>query len=613
VGEPLTKSQADKAIKSIEKYRPLLLKEQLPIYNELIDYFSSYKILSSQVINIYQNKVKNYANYWLSTKAVPLSNSSEELLNSIKNQVNLIFKNSMNEVQNISYIIPYFLAIMTFLIIFISYLLANANARHLTKPISALLIGTKKIAKGELHENIPIMDKDELGELTDNFNRMRTQIKKMVSELDAMAKIDMLTHLPNRNQFNELAGKILVSSQRYNRKFALLLLDIDNFKSVNDVYGHDFGDELLKMVALRLRVDTRRSDHIARLGGDEFAIMLSEIKESSDAGRYASATIKKFIEPFKIKSHIIKTSISVGIVCYPEAGKDVKTLLKYADIALYRAKETGKNNFQYFTKSLNEKYQESMSIENALGDGIDKQEFYMVYQPLFELVTCKLDGFEALLRWNSSHLGPLMPEDFIPVAEKSGYIGKLGIVVIRQTLDQVVQWKKKNYHVSDLNININLSPYQLLDKNNVDQIINTLKSYADTIDLTRVQFELTQTVFLADDKFLELSLRRLSESGVSFVIDDFGTGYSSLSRIKNLPISMIKIAKDFVTDVNSDVNDAAIVEAIIALSKALDIKLIAEGVEDQQQVDFLVNHGCIYGQGSYFSKPIAANELAAML
>jgi diguanylate cyclase (GGDEF)-like protein len=457
------------------------------------------------------------------------------------------------------------------------------------------------------------VDPDVLVAKTKIFMRLFEQqekLSKLVSKLDDLATTDALTGLSNRYQFNYIFEKVLENNKRHSREFAFMIIDVDGFKMINDSYGHDIGDELLKQIAERIHTSVRSSDHVSRLGGDEFAILLTELASSTVTGSIAKQLIERLCDPFKIGTLQLQISVSIGIALYPFASDTVEGLFKAADIALYRVKEKGKNNFEYYTDSMNVAYQRRAVIESALLGAIENNEIYLVYQPRINMQTGQVVGVEALARWTDDKLGEVLPDEFIRVAEDMGVIHKLGYSLMSMAFSQFEKWQH-SHDYSNFGLAINLSPYQILNQSFVGSMKKLIAQYS--VDLNYVEFELTESIFKGDDEHLELSLKEVKELGISFAIDDFGTGCSSLSRLKSLPIHVLKIDQSFIRGITTDGNDAAIVRAVILLAGALQLDVVAEGVETKEQADFLLKNGCLYAQGYYYSKPVSADEIEKLI
>jgi diguanylate cyclase (GGDEF)-like protein len=436
------------------------------------------------------------------------------------------------------------------------------------------------------------------------------RLSLMVKKLDTLANNDALTGLPNRYGFNCFLEKTLANAKRQKRSFALLLLDLDNFKNINDSLGHDVGDKLLVEVAKRLQHTLRTSDFISRLGGDEFCILLTELRSAKDVRKVGVHISEVLAEYITIEQHDIKISTSIGIAVYPIASDSSSGLYKAADIALYRAKDKGKNKFEYYTKSLNEYHQRRLKVEMDLEKAINNSDIYLEYQPRVDMRTGEVIGVEALARWVHKELGDISPTEFITVAEEVGLISDLGIQILSMAFMQFNEWEKEKLN-SNFTLAINISPSLLL----VGSFLKSLKQLVSTykIDLSKIEFEVTESIFKGDHNELENILNKVVDMGAAFSIDDFGTGYSSMSRLKCLPIKVLKIDQSFVRDVTNDPNDAAIVKAIIALAAALKLDVIAEGVETKAQSEFLLNNSCYIAQGYYYSRPLSVNKTTKIL
>ncbi|WP_162902167.1 two-component system response regulator [Facilibium subflavum] len=433
----------------------------------------------------------------------------------------------------------------------------------------------------------------------------KAKLKETISKLNQIASTDPLTGLPNRNQFNLFFNKLLAMHQRHNHQFALLLLDLDNFKAVNDLHGHDTGDKLLIAVAKRLMACVRQSDHVARIGGDEYTILLPQIQNVNDVNTVAKNLLHSFAKSFVINKHPFKITTSIGIAFYPHAGRSTEGIFKAADIALYKAKEQGRNCFIHFSGPLNKIYQRQLRIERDLPQAIQNKEISISYQPRHDLQTNKITGAEILARWHHPKLGNISPVEFINIAETSGHIYTLGCQIINEAFDQIAKWQKK-FGKLFLHFSFNLSVHQLFDM----QFHHDLQSLADqyNINLHDIEIELTESVFSSDVEKLDAMLQNLHQLGVRCSIDDFGTGYSCISRLKLLPIQILKIDQSFIQHIHKSSDDDAIIKAIIALATSLKFRIIAEGIENKEQLLFLQKHGCHEAQGYYYAKPLIASE-----
>jgi diguanylate cyclase (GGDEF)-like protein len=437
--------------------------------------------------------------------------------------------------------------------------------------------------------------------------RKIAKIKCGQDHLYHLAHFDPLTELPNRELAYDRIRQALLASHRKQTKSAILFADLDNFKHVNDSLGHSAGDILLKEVALRLQQCIREMDTVARLGGDEFLILLPDFIDMQSIITVAQK-IKETLQPiFEINHHEIIVSISIGISIYPDDASDMEKLLRNADTAMYHAKSLGRNNFQFFTHQMNEEFKKHVHLTALLSRAIEREQFVLCYQPQINLITEKMFGVEALIRWHSPELGIMFPIDFIPTAEASGLIVTIGDWVLMTACRQGYCWL--NEGLNDFRIAVNLSSVQFQQ----GQLATRLKEILMETQFppALLELEITESIMMSSKAEVLTTLKELKLLGVQISIDDFGTGYSSLSYLKTMPIDKIKIDQSFVRDITSDSNDAAIVNAIIAMAHGLNLDVIAEGVESKEQLDFLITKGCYEAQGYYFSQPIPAEEITA--
>lgn len=418
-----------------------------------------------------------------------------------------------------------------------------------------------------------------------------------------LAYYDVLTGLPNRTLLRDRIGQMIAAAHRDEQRFALLFLDLDRFKYINDSMGHSVGDRLLQSVAQRLQNCVREGDTVSRIGGDEFIVLLREVDEEG-VRVVADKLLKTLATPFDLQGQVISTFGSVGIALYPDHATDIDVLMKNADAAMYRAKEDGRNNFKFFTSDMNFRANQVFSMEKDIRVALEQDQFTLVYQPQVDLATGAICGAEALIRWKHPEKGYISPAEFIPIAEETGQIVAIGEWVLRTACWRMANWHKQG--MAEFPVAVNLSIRQLRQPNLGDVIADVLKESGLKPEL--LELELTEGIMMGDTKSAMDFLNRMHGMGVQMSIDDFGTGFSSLNYLKNLPVHKLKIDQSFVRDIETDESDAAIVRSIISLGHRLNLKVIAEGVETQEQVDFMRIRGCDEIQGYFFSKPLAAND-----
>ncbi|WP_373290729.1 EAL domain-containing protein [Shewanella gelidii] len=435
-----------------------------------------------------------------------------------------------------------------------------------------------------------------------------TDRKKAEEDLRVLASFDTLTGLPNRTLFQDRLSHAIHQAHRSKNVVALMYLDLDRFKHINDSMGHHIGDLLLKAVAARLKNSVREGDTVARLGGDEFTIIIEGVTKNKVATVVAEKIVRAFQTPFLLDDKVLTISPSIGISVYPDDAEDSTSLTKFADTAMYHAKSLGRNNFQFYTSKLNEYAVRHVELEAGLKQAITLNEFSLVYQPKFCVATGKLTGLEALLRWHSKELGHISPAEFIPLAEETGMINQIGHWVINHACHQIAEWHEQGF--TDLNVAVNLSANQL----KMD-IVSTIEVALAVSGLPAhaLELELTESMIMKKPQDSVSVLNQLKGLGLTLAVDDFGTGYSSLSYLKRFPIDTLKIDREFVGDITDDPEDAAITSAIIALAHSLELNVVAEGVETQEQLNFLAQHKCDQIQGYLLSKPLNTKDCEAFL
>ncbi|HYL19008.1 MAG TPA: EAL domain-containing protein, partial [Burkholderiales bacterium] len=433
--------------------------------------------------------------------------------------------------------------------------------------------------------------------------------KSYRERLQHQASHDALTGLANRNLLQARLRQAIAQAERQQDGLAVVFMDLDNFKYLNDSLGHSAGDELLKMVAHRLKACVREGDTVVRLGGDEFVLLLLNQSSAESVGQVVRRVFEKTSEPYFIAGREFNTSASLGVSLYPQDGTDAEALLKNADAAMYRAKADGRNNYQFFTAQINAALSERIALEHGLRRALEHGEFELDYQPKVELATGRLIGAEALLRWRHPEHGLLSPARFIPVAEETGLIVPLGEWILRAACTQAQRWRDSGLDLKMLSVNI--SARQFRSRDLVEQITGVLTQTG--LPAACLDLEITESLMMEDVEAFIVLLRELKTLGVQLSVDDFGIGYSSLNYLKQFPVDRLKIDRSFVCDIASDPGDAAIVQAVIQLGHVLGLAVTAEGVETSEQLAFLRRHGCDEGQGYHFSKPLAPAEFEALL
>jgi diguanylate cyclase (GGDEF)-like protein/PAS domain S-box-containing protein len=436
-----------------------------------------------------------------------------------------------------------------------------------------------------------------------------TQARAMAQKMSHFAQYDYLTDLPNRLLLNDRLSQAICAAHRLKQHLAVLFVDVDRFKHVNDSLGHLIGDKLLSSIAQRLVHSVRSSDTISRQGGDEFVILLSSVAHVADAGLSAQKILTVARIPHRVEEHDLEITLSAGISIYPDDGTDAETLIRNADTAMLNAKDSGRNNYQFFRPAMNEHALERQSIEGSLRHALDRGEFVLHYQPKLDLVTEGLTGAEALIRWRQPKRGIMFPQGFIPIAEQCGYIVPIGRWVLREACRQRRSWLDAN--LAPIPIAINISAVELRSNNFVDDVRAILQETG--LEPEYLEFELTETAFMQDPQSTIAVLRALKNIGIKLTLDDFGTGYSSLSYLKRFPINALKIDKSFVQGLCTDSDDSKLVSAVINLGRSFHLQVIAEGVETREQFVALQAQNCAEGQGYYFQKPIVADEFAKLL
>lgn len=436
-----------------------------------------------------------------------------------------------------------------------------------------------------------------------------TDRKRYEAALEHQANHDSLTGLPNRNLLQDRLSHAIDQAHREGDRLAVLMLDLDQFKRVNDGLGHNVGDILIQKVAARMKRCVRESDTVARLGGDEFMILTPGVKDERSVGSLAQKILKQFERKIEINGHEIIASASVGIAIYPRDGEDGDELFRNADTAMYRAKELGRNGFQFYSSEMNNRVRERLNIEQSLREALARRELSLWYQPKLGLASGQALSAEALIRWHHPQKGMISPGEFIPVAEETGLILPIGAWVVEEATRQIGRWRGQEQR--EVRIAINISAYQFSHDRLAEQVTQALDSLSLRPELLTI--EVTETAIMTQMEVTVRQLQALRDKGVLVALDDFGTGYSSLTYLKHFPIDILKIDRSFVMDITKDAQSSAIVETIINLAHNLNMRVVAEGVETQKQLEFLQAHGCDEIQGYLFSKPLPAKEFLTFL
>ena len=466
--------------------------------------------------------------------------------------------------------------------------------------------GTERILQTK---KLPILDRNGNIQYLLGISEDITERKKAEERLAYLAQYDSLTGLPNRSLFRDRLLQAIGRAKRNERMLALMFLDLDRFKEINDSLGHSAGDEVLQAVAARLRASLRVVDTIARLGGDEFTIIVENIADIEDVTRVAQKIWGGFTDPLVVQGREIFVTPSIGITVYPRDVEDIDALLQNADIAMYRAKDEGRNTYEFYAPEMDEHAAERLNMEVLLRRALERQELLLHYQPKVAIASGQMVGMEALIRWNSKELGFVSPAKFIPLAEKIGLIVPIGEWVLRVACAQNKAWQDRG--LPALRMSVNLSARQFQQKNLVEMIVGVLE--ASGLEPRYLELEITESMIMHRPEKAIAILQQIHDLGVRLSVDDFGTGYSSLAYLKRFPVQTLKIDQSFVRDITTDADDAEIVGAVVAMAKSLELNVIAEGVETQEQLAFLAKLNCDEYQGYYYSRPLPADEIGRLL
>jgi len=561
-------------------------------YTSLPSIFSNFNHTSISVLE--------YNNIFHSASKLSLSNSNALIIVEMDNRS---FYKSVNENRTNLLVV---VAIIILLTIVLSLLILNSI---ITIPLRNLINGIEKVIKGDYDYEIKIKTNDELGLISQKFNEMSNKISQRENDLDALVHQDILTKIPNRIMFNEKLEDAISRAKRLNKKIAVFFLDLDEFKYINDTLGHEIGDKFLIKVSNNLVNIMRRSDLLARIGGDEFNILVEDLDSLVIAQDIAKKLLNQISIPLKINGHILNITGSIGVSIFPIDAEDSVSLLKNADLAMYEAKNNGKNRYQFFNEELSKTLKERSVMLDELKQALSKNEFELYYQPKFSLKNGSIEACEALIRWKSPKLGFVSPENFIPLCEESGEIIKIGKWVIQQACRDFAEWKKSGLNIKQVSVNVSNIQFQR------DDVVKIVKNALELnkLDPAYLEVEITESYVHKDTKNAIDILHNIRNLGVDLAMDDFGTGYSSMSYLKRLPLTRLKIDKAFIDDLPFDSDDVEITKIIIALSKVMNLSITAEGIESMEQLRFLQELGCDEGQGFICSKPIPQDQFVELL
>lgn len=498
----------------------------------------------------------------------------------------------------------------------LAVLVAILTSRLATRSINQMVDAVRRFASEHTMGALPVNRQDEIGLLARTMHDMQEEMSQQLNalyenrtHLDHLARHDTLTGLPNRLMFFDRLEQAIVAALRDDRLLAVLFVDLDRFKQINDSLGHNIGDDVLRAAATIFRSLVRKSDIVGRLGGDEFVILFSDIDDVQQVHVIAEKIIHKFQQPISIDGHDLYVHASIGIALYPHDGITASELVRHADVAMYQAKHNGRNTLQFYTADLSARAIERMTMENEMRQALEREEFVLHYQPQISLATGELIGVEALVRWQHPRRGLVEPGKFIPLAEETGLIVALGEFILRTACTQMYRWQQhqpRNFRVA-----VNMADRQLRSKDLLSTVEHALQESGCRPEW--LELEVTEGFFMTQRDDSIVQLEKLRKEGVELSIDDFGTGYSSLAYLKTLPIHKLKIDRSFVRDIPQDSNDMAIARAVIALARSLDLRVIAEGVETEQQLDFFRQEGCDQVQGFLFSPALNADAMTHWL
>ncbi len=477
------------------------------------------------------------------------------------------------------------------------------------RPLNSLLSSIRRSHESEEYGEVCWNTRDEFGVIVSAFNDLIQKKKSNEEKILHQAHYDHLTDLPNRFLSLDRLTQLMKEAARDKRMVAVLFVDLDDFKKVNDSLGHEVGDKLLTESARRLTSLVRAGDTVGRLGGDEFVVLLGDIGGPVDSQVVAENLLSRFREVFRIDGRELVLTASVGIAVYPNDSDTASGLLRNADAAMYHSKSFGRNTYSFFTEEMNRDVLRRLELEEQIHGAVGRGEFTVVYQPQYDMATGKIIGAEALLRWSNPVLGQVPPACFIPIAEQTGLIVSLGGFVLQEALSRTREWLDES--TEDFRIAVNLSPRQFRSPDLLEQILRNLKKFR--VEAQSLELEITEGVLMSGHAYIDQMLMGIKKMGINLAMDDFGTGYSSLNYLRRYPFHALKVDKSFVNDIITDPADRELIQAAISMAHGLGLAVVAEGVETQEQWDLLQKMGCDYAQGYLMSKPIAAEAVSELL
>lgn len=588
-------------IDDIEKEWLNRLKNETKLYfNELE------KALDELVINDNQELAKQY----YQTQTIIHRDNSDALLHIMSNHSKELAAQENLKTLQLATKSSRIIAKITFVSILLALILGWLLSFYLSHPLKIMLGEVEKVAAGDfsrLSNHLPVNSNDEVGKLANGFNKMTKTLNKYMQELEDknsqiffQANHDALTSLPNRRLFNTHLEKLLLTKN----KMAIFFIDLDHFKDINDTLGHRTGDILLKEVAKRLLNLLSHNYFLSRLGGDEFTIIIPDLLNLDEAKAMAKNIINCLDFPFEILNHKFQITSSIGISIFPDNGNDLDSLLSSADTAMYYAKRGGRNNYQLYSNDMRSNIKGRLELEQLLRNAVQQNEFELVFQPKMNIISQKITGMEALIRWNHPEIGAIPPSDFMPVAEEMGIINEIGLWVLKTACKQNIEWQNKGF--PHLPVAVNISPRQFYNNDLASDIKQILEE--TSLKPCWLEIEITEGALMDNTEKNQNTLKKLKEIGIKINIDDFGTGYSSLNYLCKFPINTLKIDKSFIQGINLNSKNCEIIRAISSLATILDFKVIAEGVETEEQLSFLKQLNCHEIQGYLLSKPLTAQS-----